>query len=564
LKNLSFHPEKMARRGLAVAGGVILALAFPKFGVAGLAWVAPAILLASALGADGKTAFRLGYLGGCVHHLISLSWLLNIPVAKVFPIAAWLGLSGFISLYTGIWVWLAWKSFPVALHQPSQAGGLSPVLDRFLGTTWAQRIVWTLSCAAAWVAWEMIQGRFLSGFPWNQLGASQYRMLPVIQIASVTGVYGVSFLAVWFAISLLAAVVVVTRQAEASRRWLKEVIAPFGVLTAVLWSGVNQTLPHPPGPAPPAPLKIALIQPSIPQQWIWAPSERERRFQQLLAMSRQALAQHPDLMVWPEAAVPGFVRWETNVSQPITQLVRGQSTWLILGGDDTEPRSDPGHPDAADYYNSAYLLDPEDGIRATYRKRRLVIFGEFLPFHQWLSFLERWTGMGSFTAGPGPVPFVLPPLHVKTSVLICFEDVFPHLTREYVEDDTDFLLNLTNNGWFGEGAAQWQHAGMGVFRAVENGIPIVRCANNGLTCWVDAQGRLHDEFFPGTHDIYGVGVKHVEVPLLRGAKRSPTFYRKYGDVFGWSCVGWAGLSLARALRRNEGGKASQGTQEVVA
>src|SRR6185436_8031845 len=114
-------------------------------------------------------------------------------------------------------------------------------------------------------------------------------------------------------------------------------------------------------------------------------------------------------------------------------------------------------------------------------------------------------------------------------------------TREYVQEDTDFLLNLTNNGWFGESAAQWQHAASAIFRAVENRVPLVRCANNGLTCAVDAQGRLSHEFFPNSTDIYGVGVKIVEVPLLKGEKRAPTFYRRFGDVFGWGCVLWSAM-----------------------
>jgi apolipoprotein N-acyltransferase len=113
------------------------------------------------------------------------------------------------------------------------------------------------------------------------------------------------------------------------------------------------------------------------------------------------------------------------------------------------------------------------------------------------------------------------------------------------------LLNLTNNGWFGESAAQWQHAANAVFRAVENGLPLVRCANNGLTCWVDPQGRLHEVFFPGTRDIYGVGTKVVRVPLLAGRERASTFYWRHGDWFGWGCVwlSFGGGALTFVRRR---------------
>src|SRR6185436_17014292 len=110
---------------------------------------------------------------------------------------------------------------------------------------------------------------------------------------------------------------------------------------------------------------------------------------------------------------------------------------------------------------------------------------------------------------------------VNISVLICAEDVFPHLVRQYVEPGTDFDLNLTNNGWFGKSAAQWQHAVSALFRAVENGVPLVRCTNNGLTCWIDARGRLHEVYFPGTRDIYGPGFKLVTVPLRADGKSRP-------------------------------------------
>ena len=247
--------------------------------------------------------------------------------------------------------------------------------------------------------------------------------------------------------------------------------------------------------------------------------------------------------MWPEGVTPGWIRWQTNVFGPITNLVRRHHVWLVLGADDAALRPGAKDPDDADIFNGAFLVSPEGEIRGSYHKRRLVIFGEYLPLHRWLPFLERWTGQGSFTAGREPVPFLLPDRRVKTSVLICFEDVFPHGVRDHVDEDTDFLLNLTNNGWFGESAAQWQHAANAVFRAVENGLPLVRCANNGLTCWVDPRGRMSEAAFPGTTDVYGSGVKVVEVPLLGGTRRPPTFYRSAGDLFGWSCVAWSALMI---------------------
>src|SRR6202142_1416679 len=146
---------------------------------------------------------------------------------------------------------------------------------------------------------------------------------------------------------------------------------------------------------------------------------------------------------------------------------------------------------------------------------------------------------------PGGIPGSSPHQKVKTSTLICFEDVFPQLAREYVQDDTDFLVNLTNDGWFGDGAAQWQQAAAAVFPAVENGVPLVRCSNNGLTCWADANGRLHDIFRDYAGGVYGPGALTITIPV--GVKRDPTFYNRHGDWFGWACVGVMGTLLVAAF-----------------
>jgi apolipoprotein N-acyltransferase len=375
-------------------------------------------------------------------------------------------------------------------------------------------------------------------------------MLPVIQIAAFTGVYGVSFLAVWFGVSLICAAAVVLRRSQRPRAWMAEIVLPLLAVLGVAAFGFRQVVQAPPQSPE---LKAALIQPSIPQRMIWSPEESSQRFEQLLQLSERALTNalaatnKPVLLVWPEAAVPGYVRFDTNIHHVVTNLVRRHQVWLVLGADDAAPRGDD--PFAHDVFNASFLIGPDGEFRGTYRKRRLVIFGEYIPLVRWLPFLERWTGMGSFTPGRGPMPFRAPEPGLKTSVLICFEDVFPHGVREYVEDDTDFLLNLTNNGWFGESAAQWQHAANAVFRAVENGVPLVRCANNGITCWVTPRGQMREPYLPSTTDAYGAGYKVVSVPLLGGKKREATFYRQHGDVFGWACVAWSALAIGRTFLR---------------
>src|SRR5262249_9221759 len=203
-----------------------------------------------------------------------------------------------------------------------------------------------------------------------------------------------------------------------------------------------------------------------------------------------------------------------------------------------------------DFYNSSFLISPEGRIANIYRKRALVIFGEYIPLEHVLPLFKWFTpAQGSFTRGERPIPFELDTLHAKTSVLICFEYTFPHLAREYVEPDTDFLVNLTNNGWFGEGAAQWQHAAAALFRAVENSRPLLRCANNGLTCWVDEFGRIRQIFRDAQGTIYGPGFMTAEIPLLSSEARAATFYNRHGDVFGWSCVSITALMLISLFAR---------------
>ena len=138
---------------------------------------------------------------------------------------------------------------------------------------------------------------------------------------------------------------------------------------------------------------------------------------------------------------------------------------------------------------------------------------------------------------------------INTAPLICFEDMFPQTARSSVQGDTDFLVNLTNDGWFGEGAEQWQQAAAGIFRAVENGVPLVRCCNNGVTCWIDAHGRVQEIFKDKVGGIYGVGAMTFGLPLP-DEKPAPTFYNRHGDWFGWGCVGITViLFFSRVFRR---------------
>lgn len=558
VKRLTVNSLRGGRYLLAVFAGLLLAAAFPDIEVPGLAWIAPALLVAAALGRSSAEAFRIGYVGGIVFYLASLYWLLLIPV-RGYPMLGWVSLSAYLALYPAAWVW-----FLIAVQRPKSgaqtaataaselgpsANLLGPVADGIGTWGWRRRAGWAIAGGAAWVALELLRGWLFTGFPWNLLGASQYALTPLIQIAAVTGVYGVSFLVAWGSLCLVLAFVAMLRRATTRSVWVGEVWLPM-VAVVLLFTAGNHRLDH--APAPAAELKVTFVQPSIPQIMIWDSRETTNRFGQLLRLTEHALADHkPDLLLWPEAALP-----EINLAgfTALTNLIRAHHVWMIFGGDDVARRPGATAPDDYDYFNGAFLFDPEGRFVASYHKRRLVVFGEYVPLARWLPFLKDLTPIdGDFEPGTRAAQFVLKDPRVQTGPLICFEDIFPGLARASVEPDSDFLLNLTNDGWFGEGAAQWQHAANAVFRAVENGLPLLRCANNGLTCWIDAQGRIRQVFRDQTGSIHGAGFLTAKIPLLARGAREPTFYQRHGDWFGWACVAVAvGTLLGRVVWRRPG------------
>ncbi len=534
---------------LAAAGaGLLLASAFPNLNWAGFAWVAPALLLAAARGQTGAHAFRVGLVGGLAFWLASLSWLLLIPVTGL-PMLGWFSLSAFMATFTGVWLWLV--------------ANLKFQISNSISDSWFRRTLWTIVGAAIWVALEMIRARIFGGFPWNLLGVSQFKIVPLIQLASVAGVYGVSFLVVWFSLALFSAAQLILRQPTKRMAWQAEMILPL-LVTLGLFVGGFFALNH--DVVTENILRVTIIQPSVPQTLIWSAKADAQRFQDLLQQSQVALeaakgerkievslvstnggspAASPgsktDLVLWPESAVPNM---DDDIYHAIQQFAQSNHVWIILNAEDVE-----FHPTATNYFNAALLFRPDGQLAQIYHKRQLVIFGEYVPLVRWLPFLQWFTPItGGWTSGEKPGTFDLE--KCKASPLICYEDTFPGTAREAAADDIDFLVNLTNDGWFGRGAAQWQQAAAAVFRSVENGVPLVRCANNGVSCLIDAHGRVTSILTDESGSVHGRGALTVEIPLLAPAeKTAATFYHRHGDWFGWSCVGLAGLAFVFQKRR---------------
>lgn len=543
--------------GLASIAGVLLALAFPLPGWSALAWFAPGLLWVSTVALKPSAAFRAGYGAGLLHFLVSLRWLLNMP----FPagaVAGWFALSAYMALYWGVWTWL--------LAHLSQGGSQTTETSpraRWIeaGRYWSSR-GWMVRSrlaifgACAWVALEMVRGRLMSGFPWNFLGVTQWRNSPLIQVASVTGVYGVSFLVCWGSICLVSALVLVSAQPQKKSAWMAEARVPLIAMILVCGMGFRRISNGGPHEKSMPRITVALVQPAIPQEVLWDKSQTESRFDKIFKLSQQAMIIRPDVLVWPEGCL------DLDGLEPFHRILglvtNGPASW-ILGAEDSSRG-----PDGRDrFFNAAWVFDERGRYVERYHKRRLVIFGEYVPLARWLPFLKWLTPIGGgFDSGTSAARF---PVRLQSgegtndaviasiSPIICFEDIFPHGCWDHVQPDTDFILELTNDGWFSDSSAQWQHCANVALRSVENGVPLVRCANNGVTCWIDAYGRMRDRLGATPGEVYRAGFLSASVPLAAAGESRPlTPYHEHGDVFGWICVGLAGLVSVTGISRRGG------------
>ena len=507
--------------------GMLFAVAFPKFNLPLFAWLAPGIVLGLSHRPTGKGVFLHGFLSGLGCWLVMFYWLLLIPF-HFYGLVAFLGQASVGAAYMGLWCWLCWRLWP-ARNRPGvdlagQWHALSP----------AKKLAWPLGCAVAWVATEMTLIRVLTGFP-GYLGASQFRWLGLIQICDCTGIYGVSFLMVWLSVSGFCVVLAGLAEKDRPGTWLLPVLPPLLLLIGVLaygryeLSGGDDCVRH---------YKIALVQPAIPQKMIWDANEKTNRFNKLMEMSQAALEQKPDLLIWPETALPEMITRNQFTQDAIVNLLHSHKTWMLFGASDYEAHPDANGVKVTEWFNGAFLINPAGEMVGRYHKRHLVPFGEFMPGAHWFPWLARFRAAGAgLTPGGRPGLLYATDPRANFSTLICYEDLFPQEVREGQNQDTDFLVNITNDGWFGDSAAQWLHLVDALFRSVELHLPLVRCCNNGITCWIDARGGLHNVYFPGSNNEYQSGYKLIEVPLASSQPTyRPTFYRLNGDVFGWSCV----------------------------
>lgn len=499
---------------LTVLSAIFLILSFPNFNLYYLAWVAFLPLFFALDGLSPARSFGLAYIAGVLFFLGTIYWLVHVTLPGMIIVAAYLAF--YIALFGLIFSLLSrLNSFILLFFVPS-----------------------------LWVSLEYARSHVFTGFGWNLLAHSQCPNLPVIQIADVTGAYGVSFLIVAFNYALFVAI--------KNFRKREYDISCLITVTLVLFICAGYGIYRLNNIFTGQRMRVALVQGNIPQERKWDELFRLEILQKYTSLTIAAAKEECDLIIWPETSVPGFLEDESNLLAAVSSLVRKIKTPLLVG----TPRDKNGR-----YYNSAVLFLADGSIAGRYDKVHLVPFGEFLPLRNLFSFVENFAKnpIGDFHAGADYTVFKLPVEHrgsagetrwrsfknIRFSTLICFEDIFPEISRRFVLGGAHFLINITNDAWFGRTSAPYQHAQNSIFRAVENRVNVLRAANTGLSCFIDQKGMVTKRVDVGGKSIF-VGGYLVNDITLTGTR---TFYNRYGDVFVYVCLLVSVIGLGAAVKR---------------
>ncbi|HOW98354.1 MAG TPA: apolipoprotein N-acyltransferase [Kiritimatiellia bacterium] len=515
-------------RAGAAASGLLLFAAFPPLEWRNAAWVALAPLLLAARFVSVRRAAFCALLAGALFWLASIAWLTRVTVV------GWIILALYSALYF----------VPPAVLMSAWSA------RRGVRSGWSN-LALMLLLAATWTGAEYLRATLFTGWPWNPLGATQYANLPLIQLARGGGVYAVSALVVWVNAALALTIL---RYLDVRGHWGRrphpELMLGFlAVALAVVYGWRSVRADRAEG----LPLRVAVIQPNIPQDEKWTAEKFEMIYGRLRTLTEQALrVGGSDLVVWPETAVPDDIRdSEASYGLAVEMVTNGAP--LLVGSMDTEWLDEGPR-----YYNSSFLFDTNGMIVKGYDKRHLVIFGEYVPLQPFLPFVRALTPIqASFSPGHTSTVFRLDRPDVPFSALICFEDTVAPLAAESVRNGARVLFNQTNDAWFDPGWAPKQHMIQCVFRSVENAVPSVRCANTGISCFIDRRGRVHDVLDDGNGFTRVMGIRAAEV-RVPPEDMPLTFYTRHGDLFAQACAGFGALALFFALRRGrDAGKKSE-------
>lgn len=495
---------------LAMASGALIALSFPNSGLSFLAWGALIPLLIALEGTTPRMAFRLGFTCGLCAYAGILYWI-NIVITDYghLPWAA------SIPLYLTLVAWLAlFYGFTTLV---ARAGELVGIKTAF-------------SLPVTWVAADLLRSILMTGSPWAMLGHSQYRTLPLIQVADIGGVFGVTLLIVLANVVLYRAIRAVSGAGVSYP--VKSALILLCLFIATLFYGFSRlnggTL------TTTRPLRVAVIQGNIPQDVKWSPEFQDKTIGIYERLTREAAKNGVDLVVWPESAVPFFFQDEAQQAARIQTLAREFSTSMIIGS--------PGHElrnGKRVFLNSAFMISPAGDTIGRSDKIHLVPFGEYVPLGRFFPFISKLVvGIGDFSPGERAVPLTAGQTQIGT--LICAEAVFPELGRAYVNNGARILANITNDAWFGRSSAPYQHLSIAAFRAVETRTPMVRAANTGVSAIIDQNGHIST--------MTGLFTEGFRVGEVRPGS-GDSIYLTIGDAGAWLCVALTAGIAALAWKR---------------
>lgn len=498
-------------RPIALAGlsGLLFFLCLPAPNQGWLAWIVLVPLVWACQGATFRQALVVGLVYGITSQLLIFSWIFHVPQFHWYHACI---LAFYLGLYPAIWCCAL-----ALLHQ--------------------SRFYLLIIAPAFWVALDYLRAHagFLA-FSWGSMAYTQHENLPILQIMSLTGEYGLTFLILAMNIATYTLL---------SRKYIRPIIFVL-TSTIFLWSWGTYILRSAPENAKVA--NIAVVQPGI------LLSERETQvgledtLQRLETLTRCASQHQPELILWPETAVRDFPK-DTNQTHRIQKLVGEIQIPLMFGASEYEKYALP--PDVhieqpvgiygTLAYNSAFLLYP-DTFAKPYRKQRLVPFAEYLPWQPWCKW-PRWIIDKSYHIIPGTDPeFMVLDSGLVIAPIICWENLFADTIRPLGQGGTDIIVQLTNNNHFGLSAASRQHNIASQFRAIENRIPIVVASNTGPSIIFDGQGRT----LAALDDLFQVDFIHALIPL----EVESTLYTNRGDWFAWLCVCVSIPTLVWALIRH--------------
>ncbi|MBN2448976.1 MAG: apolipoprotein N-acyltransferase [Lentisphaeria bacterium] len=523
--------------GGCVGSGLLLSAAFPPLGWGGAVWVALVPVLSVPVPATIRGRLVAGYLLGYTHWASGLLWLNEVGFGAGYLLA----------LYCALYP-MAWYVGMAAVRDALAGGrrGVTPGGCCDVVRGWRHPLL-VLAGACFWVALEWLRGWFLTGFPWNELAVSQWRQTGLLCLAAFAGTAGIGALIVATNVAL----------ALTLRRWLGEGGRrgiSWGLLTvAVLMLCVPWAVWRVPRVRySEASLRVLCVQGNIPQCRFWTEEQFQEALDTYTGLTRlTAPVAKPDLVVWPESAVPAPLGYPP-LKEALEALMAEVRTPLLIGAIDTRPDPaatglEPSQEGTLDY-NSAILLGADGKVVDRYDKIHRVPFGEYVPFGRHLPWLVDLIGMGrGLTAGS---EFTVMPLGkgIEAGTNICFEDVFADISRSFVLRGANLLLTLTNDAWYAESAGSRQHLIHAVMRAAELRRPLLRSGNNSDTCmiWPDGTvtGRLVDAQ-TGNPFVRGTNVYTIPVPDAPPL----TLYARWGNWFGRANAVAACAILAWVLRR---------------